>query len=126
MSLLLLAFLAMLAWGSFGPAAALGLMLGAGVSIGALALLEWSVRRHLRAGSKSAGALLGVSLLKMVGITVVLVLALLAAQRGWISLLWVLPGVVLPHMVVVLKFVGRKLTELNNEEAGKSAPPRRK
>lgn len=125
-TLLILALLTAIVWGELGPASALGLLLGAGVSLGALALLEWSVRRHLRSGTKSAAALMGVSIGKLFGITAVLVLAMFAAQRGWISLLWVLPGVALPHTVVVLKLIGRKLTELNQEEAGTGATSSKK
>lgn len=110
-TLLLLVLLTVTVWAQVGPASAIGLMVGCGVSLGALAILEWSVRRHLRPGKKSAAMLLGASVGKLFGITLILVLALYAAQRGWISLLWLVPGVALPHAVVILKLAGRKLTE---------------
>ena len=126
-TLLLLILVAAIVGANFGARAALGLLLGTGISLGALAMLEWSVRRHVvHGGTKAAAALLGASIAKLFGITIILVAALFAAQRGWISLFWVLPGVALPHLVIGLKLLGRKLIAQSPEEARAGMPGRRK
>lgn len=94
-------------WERFGPKAALGWLLGAVLSLAAVAVLEWSVCTFFRPGQHSAGKLLAVSLGKMLVMFGALVLAYVAATHKWLSLLWVLPGFALPHLVIVLKLVGR-------------------
>ena len=102
---------ALIAWARFGVPAAVGWLLGGGLSLLILASVEWSVRRFVRAEGGSSGRLMLVSVLKMLVITVVLVLAFLAALRGWLSLLWMLGGFSLPGAVILLKLLGQKLIQ---------------
>ncbi|HTE18564.1 MAG TPA: hypothetical protein VK689_09315 [Armatimonadota bacterium] len=113
---------ALLIWEPFGAAVVLGWLWGAGLSLLALASLEWSVRRFIRPDVRSARSLVGVMVVKLLGVTVVLALAFIGAREGWISLFGVLAGFMLPHAVVVLKLVGQKVRALSAEGGD---PPRR-
>jgi len=106
-------------WEVIGPRACFGWLVGAFLSLLMLAGVEWSIKRFIQPESRSARGLIGVLLVKMVGAAVILVLAFLAALKGWLALLWVLAGFAMPHAVVVLKLVGLKLREFYAE----SDPP---
>ena len=107
---------ALLMWEAFGAPGVLGWLWGVALSLLALASLEWSIRRFIRPEARSARSLVGIMLVKMVAITVILALAFAAALRGWISLIWVLVGFMLPHAVVMLKLVGQKVRALGAED----------
>ena len=107
---------ALLIWESRGVPSLLGWLWGVALSLLALASLEWSIRHFIRPGTRSAGSLVGIMLVKMVVIAVILALAFVAALRGWIALPWVLAGFTLPHAVVALKLVGQKVRTLGADE----------
>jgi hypothetical protein len=108
---------ALLIWERFGPRAAMGWSLGSTLSLFALAMLEWSVRRYIQPGAKSMRSLIVVSLAKTLLMFVVLGLSYVAATNGWLSLLWVLPGFMLPHLIIGLKFVGQKVVATSRASA---------
>jgi hypothetical protein len=107
------ALLAVFLWESKGRPSALGLLLGAALSLLIIAGLEWSVRRYIQPESRSPSALIVVSLLKLLVAALVLVLAFVGATRGWIALPWVLLGFALPHVVAALKLVGQRVVARN-------------
>lgn len=111
---ILVVILGLLLWESRGLPACLGLLIGAAVSLSMLRSLEWGVRRFISPDQRSAGSLLGLSVLKLVLVAAVLVGTFLAARRGWVALLWVLVGFAVPHVVLVLKLVGQKVNEAMN------------
>lgn len=94
----------------FGRAGVLGWMIGGGLNLALLATVEWSVVRFISPGKKSLGPVALVSLLKFVFVAVVLGLAMVGARQGIVSVLWLAGGFVLPHVVLVLKVLGRLLT----------------
>jgi hypothetical protein len=108
-SLVLVLIAAVLLWEALGAPSALGWMAGALLGLGMLAGVEWSVRRFIRPEAQTAGRVLGASLAKLGAAALALILAFLAARRGWLSLVWVLLGFTLPHAVIVLKLAGRIL-----------------
>jgi len=110
-SLILVLLGALFIWERFRAPAALGWLIGSLLSLAMLASLEWSIRRFIKPGS-TAQPLVGLSLLKVPLAGIVLILVFLAAKRGWVNPFWLLPGFALPHAVVALKFLGRKLLEL--------------
>ncbi len=110
-SAILVLVLGLLLWESLGGPAALGLLIGAAVSLMMLAALEWAIRRFISPETRSPGTLLAVSVLKLVVAAGILVGAFLAAQRGWVSILWILVGFAIPHLVIVLKLIGQKVNE---------------
>lgn len=103
---------AVLLWESAGRGASLGWLVGAALSLLMLAGVEWSIKRFVQPESRSTGGLLVVLLAKLAGATVILVLAFIAALKGWLSILWVLVGFAMPHGVIVLKLVGQKVRQL--------------
>jgi Na+/H+-translocating membrane pyrophosphatase len=102
-----------LLWERFGRAAALGWLLGALLSLLALVGFEWTVRRFIRPEAQSVQSMLLANFAKLALIAGVLVLAYVAALNHWVSLLWVLPGFAMPHLVIILKLVGHKVVELS-------------
>ena len=98
-------------WEVFGPGACFGWLVGAGLSLLMLAGVEWSIKRFIQPESHSARGLIGVLVVKMVGASLILVLSFIAAMKGWLSIVWVLAGFAMPHMVVVLKLAGHKVRE---------------
>lgn len=112
-SLVLAVLAGALIWEVCQMPAALGWATGSGLSLLMLAGVEWTVLRFIRPGVRSTRGLLGMLLLKLVGAAAVLGLAFAGAQKGWLSLLWLLAGFALPHTVIFLKLAGQKLRELN-------------
>lgn len=110
-SAILVLILGLLLWESLGAPTALGLLIGAAVSLMMLAALEWAIRRFITPETRSPGTLLAVSALKLAAAAGILIGAFLAAQRGWVSILWILVGFAIPHLVIVLKLVGQKVNE---------------
>lgn len=90
----------------FGARATAGFLLGTAVSLAAVITLEWGVRRYVRAGSRSLAPLTAITFIKLLVIAGVLTGAAFAARRGLLDLVWVLPGVMLPHLVGLLKVAG--------------------
>jgi hypothetical protein len=115
-SLALVVIGGLLIWARFQEPAALGWLLGAGIGLTVLVSVEWGVRRFIRPGAQSAGALVLLSMAKILGIAVILGLAFVGAMRGWISLPWVLAGFTLPVAVVALKLLGQKLLQATGAE----------
>jgi hypothetical protein len=95
----------------FGLPAALGWTLGALVNLGSLRALEWTVRGFTTSGRASPTLLAALSMLKLLVIIGILAGAFVAARAGRLSLIWVVPGFMMPHLVIVLKIVGLKLIE---------------
>ena len=108
-TLILVVLFGVLIWDVFRLPGLLGWLLGTTLSLLALKGLEWSVRRFIQPQAQSVKALMGAIVAKMLLVGIVLVLAFMAALRGWISLLWVLVGFTLPHIVIGLKLIGQKL-----------------
>jgi len=108
-SLILLVLGGLLVWARFGAPAALGFLVGGGLSVAVLWTVEWSVRRYIRPESRSARGLVGFSLAKMGGAAILILGTFLAARRGWLSPLWVLLSFPLPFIVAALKLAGLKL-----------------
>jgi hypothetical protein len=106
-SLILTAIGFPLLWEALSLRAGVGWLVGVLLSLAMLAGVEWTVRRYVRPETSSTRSMLGASAAKMLLAAGVLVLAFIAAQRGWLSLVWVLVGFMLPHVVIVLKLVGR-------------------
>jgi hypothetical protein len=98
-------------WEVIGPKACFGWLVGAVLSLLMLAGVEWSIKRFIQPESQSARGLIGVLVVKMVGASAILVLSFIAALKGWLSILYVLFGFAMPHLVVVLKLAGIKLRE---------------
>lgn len=92
--------------------AAVGFLYGVALSLGLLVTLEWGVRRLVRPGSelRSVLKLQGLLFLHFLAGGGLVVLAFVLARRGWLSLLWLLPGYGLPHVVFGMKLLGRWLT----------------
>lgn len=103
-------------WERFGPRASFGWIVGALLSLLMLAGVEWSIKRFIQPEARSTKGLIGALLVKMLLALVILVVAFLAAVKGWLSILWVLPGFAMPHAVVVLKLAGLKLRELQAKD----------
>ncbi|MFN3649436.1 MAG: hypothetical protein ACK47B_07615 [Armatimonadota bacterium] len=124
-SLIVMLFGAMLLWSRSGPSAALGFNLGAGFSLVMIKMWEWAIRRFITPERRSKGAVALVMLLKVPVVALVLWLAYTGAQQGWISLVWVIAGFAVPHVVLVLKLVGRKLNDLVGADEALRPPTRR-
>lgn len=120
---ILAALVAVLLWEAAGRGASLGWLVGAALSLLMLAGVEWSIKRFIQPDSRSTRGLLGALLAKMAGATLVLVLAFVAALKGWLSILWVLAGFAMPHMVIVLKLVGQKVRQAMDTTTPPPAPP---
>ncbi len=110
-SALLALFVGLLLWSSLGRSAALGWLIGCVLSLLLLAGVEWSVRRFIRPESRSPGSLLLVSLGKLLLFTVLLGLAFAGATKGWVALIWLLPGFSVCWVVTGLKFLGWKVLQ---------------
>jgi hypothetical protein len=117
-SLVLIVIGALLIWERYKTPAALGWIVGSGMSLGGLAMVDWAVRRFLTAESPAMGPLIGTSMAKIIGAAVVLAGIFAAAMRGWIGLIWVLAGFALPHTVVFLKLIGRAVVAANKNPSG--------
>jgi len=115
-SLVLTVLGAALIWEAFRLPAALGWLCGCLLSLLMLMGVEWTVLRFIKPGSQSARGLMGMLLLKLLAAAAVLGLAFVGALKGWLLLIWVLPGFALPHTVIFLKLVGQKLRELSAPE----------
>jgi hypothetical protein len=102
-------------WETFRPPAAYGWLIGSTLSLLMLWGVEWTILRFINPQAQSARGLVGMLMLKLFGAAIVLGLAFFGAIKGWISLLWVLPGVALPHLVIVLKLLGWKLKQMGEE-----------
>lgn len=111
-----------LLWEAVGRGACLGWLVGASLSLLMLAGVEWSIKRFIQPESRSPRGLIGVLVAKMLAATLILVLAFVAALKGWLSILWVLAGFAMPHAVIVLKLAGQKVRELTRSQDG---PPSR-
>jgi hypothetical protein len=116
-SLIVVVIAMLLIWERFGLRAALGWALGSTMSLLGIASLEWSVRRYIQPGAKSLRPLFLMSIVKFLLAAVILAFAFVAALRGWLSLLWVLPGFMLPHVIIGLKFVGQKIVAVSRASA---------
>jgi hypothetical protein len=103
-------------WEVAGSRASLGWIVGALLSMLMLAGVEWSIKRFIQPEARSTKGLIWTLVVKMLLALVILVLAFLAAVKGWLSILWVLPGFAMPHAVVVLKLAGLKLRELQTSD----------
>lgn len=111
----ILAVLAMVfLWEGLGPRAALSWALGVGLSLVGLGTTEWTVRRTVQSHKQST--ILVALAVKFPLILLVLYLLFLGAQRGWINLIMVLAGFALPHVVLSLKLLGRKVLELYRQD----------
>jgi hypothetical protein len=108
-SSILLVLLGALIWEAASWRSAVGFAFGAAVSLGMLAMAEWSVRKWVNPGEQSMKRLAAVSTAKLFGGMFLLILAFLAARQGWMNLLWVLPGFAMPHAVLLLKLLGQKV-----------------
>ena len=102
-------------WEGLGPMAAWGWACGVVLSLAALAGTEWTVKYAVRRGK--ASTVLAAMLLKLPILLGVGALLYYAASLGLINLIWVLPGFALPHVVLLLKLLGRRLNELSAAEA---------
>jgi hypothetical protein len=112
----------------FGWSPALGFMIGAAISVLSLLTVEWTVRRYVASGGAAGRSVAATFMLKLPAIAGLLLLAGLAGKRGWVSLLWIVPGFALPHAVIVLKLLGRWLLAWNSKSSkgGPTDPPRRR
>ncbi|MCC2668314.1 MAG: hypothetical protein K0Q72_785 [Armatimonadetes bacterium] len=111
-SLVLVLLGAVVLWEAMGPRASMGWLVGGSLSLLMLAGVEWSIRRFITPETQSPRGLLGMLLAKLLGAALLLALAFVAALKGWLALLWILPGFGLPHLVIVLKLVGQKVRGL--------------
>ncbi len=117
---LVAAFTGLMIWSRFSVPAALGWLVGVSLSLSMYWLLETTVTRFLAKENANPTGLVLASLGKMLGLVVVGVLLALGAKYRAINLLWVVGGVTLPHVVLVLKLVGRQVVAASN----RAAPPR--
>jgi hypothetical protein len=111
-STIVVALFGALAWERWGWQAAAGLGFGALLSLGLIAIGEWSVRRWVNPGAQSLKQLAKVTVAKLTAGFVLLLLAFVAAQQRWINaifLVFVLPGFALPHVILLLKLLGQKI-----------------
>jgi hypothetical protein len=109
---IVLAILGMILWAKLSPAAGLGFAAGGVLSLVMLWGMEVTVRALIKPGSRSAKGLIGVMVGKLLLATVVLILCLMAALRGWINLIWLLAGFAMPHSVVMLKLLGQQIRKV--------------
>jgi hypothetical protein len=117
-SLVLIVLGALLVWERFKAPAALGWMVGSCMSLGALATVEWSVRRFVRPEAPAMNRLIGATMAKILLAAALMAVIFVGAQRGWVAPLWVLAGFALPHGVVFLKLIGRAVVAANRDPSG--------
>jgi hypothetical protein len=108
--------LGLIVWARVSGPAALGWLAGAALSILGLASIEWSIQKFVRPDVTSLKSLAYLSAAKSLLTAVVAMLAFFAAVKGWLSLLWMLPGFAMPHVVIGLKLVGQKLVAQNAKD----------
>jgi hypothetical protein len=114
-SLVLILLVGGIVWEGFGPKAGLGWLVGSLISLIGVIGTDLSVKRFINPDSNSVGGLLGVSCAKLLVMILLVIGTFVAAKKGWINLLWALPGFAVPHAVILLKLAGQRIVAMNRE-----------
>ena len=101
-------------WIYGGGGAALSFLIGSGVSLGLLRMLEYAVRRYLVLGRSRARPMLLIVMLVKVPALGVLFYFLLSAE--WLNLIGLVVGLGLAQLIIVLKAVGIAVFSGSNKE----------
>lgn len=109
-------------WEAKKAPSALAWALGATLSLLGLWATELTIKRFIQPGSQDMTSMVWVSLGKLLVMIAVVVGAFWATSRGYLNLPWALPGFMLPHLVIVLKLAGRKLSSVMRTQP-KPEPP---
>src|SRR5688500_16196976 len=105
-----------LVWERFGLAALLGWLLGVALSLGILRSAELSVRTFLKPDQQSVRPMVASSLGKTAVVFVLILLAFLGAERGWINLIALAAGFPLPGLILALKLIGHMAVEASKAD----------
>jgi hypothetical protein len=114
-SLVLILLVGAVVWEGFGVKGGLGWVVGSVISLIGVLGTDLSVKRFINPDSKSVGGLLGVSCAKLLVMILLVIGTFVAAKKGWINLIWALPGFAVPHLVILLKLAGQRIVAMNRE-----------